>query len=80
MYRADPFIYHGAAKAKFAVAFLKAIDTSRERVNEIVVPTLLIHGEEDELIPISASEFVKSNIGSTVKIFKVFCILCMCLF
>ena len=37
-----------------------------------MVPALLIHGEEDEIIPISASEFVESNIGSTVKIFKVY--------
>ena len=37
-----------------------------------MVPALLIHGEADEIVPISASEFVESNIGSTVKIFKVF--------
>lgn len=64
-------MYHGALKAKWIDEYFKAISTSRERVHEIVIPALLIHGEDDEIVPITASEFVESEIGSTDKTFEV---------
>ncbi len=67
----DPHIYHGLMKAKWAAASIEAINTSRQRVGEIELPVLVMHGAQDHLVPISASEFISSNIGSSDKTYRV---------
>lgn len=44
---------------------------ARDSVREVVIPALLIHGDADELVPISASEFIYDEIGSSEKDFLV---------
>jgi pimeloyl-[acyl-carrier protein] methyl ester esterase len=34
----------------------------RERLSKISIPTLIIHGKQDRIIPVSAAEFLKSRI------------------
>lgn len=67
----DPLIHHGKVKAKWAHENFEAMKIARAKLHEIVIPALLIHGEDDQIVPISASEFIYGEIGSTEKTFKV---------
>ncbi len=60
----DDLVYHGAIKSKWCSASFAAIAMFKEQVSRIELPLLLIHGTEDTLVPISASEFVAANATS----------------
>ena len=64
-------IYHGALKAKWGSEALSAIKDIREKVSEIVLPLLIYHGCDDDLVPFSASEFVFAAVSSSNKTFEV---------
>ncbi len=53
-FRADPLV-HLAATARFGVQVVDAMDRTRTKVDRISVPTLVIHGGEDTLVPTDAS-------------------------
>lgn len=53
-YFADPLVYEKTT-ARFGDAFLDAMDRTRDAVDQIRTPTLVIHGANDELVPPSAS-------------------------
>lgn len=38
-----------------------------ERLKSIVIPTLILHGEEDELVPLAQARFLLDNLGSGEK-------------
>ena len=40
-------------------------DEKPEILNEIIAPTLIIHGEEDNIIPVNSSKNLASNIPNT---------------
>ena len=67
----DPLIYHGPMKAKWISVTVRAISEFRQNVGVIQLPILLIHGTEDHIIPISASEFMMDNVSSTDIQFEV---------
>lgn len=71
MYVEDPLVYHGALKAKWGVEFIDSQRAVRPRVDQINLPLLIIHGSDDGLVPISASQFVMDNVGSADKRFEV---------
>jgi pimeloyl-ACP methyl ester carboxylesterase len=42
-----------------------------EKVKQIAVPTLVLHGEDDQLLPIDHGQFTAENIkGSTFKVYE----------
>ena len=47
------------------------MDVARAGLNIINLPTLLLHGTEDQLVPYSASEYILNNISSEDKQFEV---------
>ena len=53
-YFADPLVYEKAT-TRFGSAFLDTMDRTREAVDRIRKPTLVIHGANDELVPPAAS-------------------------
>jgi len=53
-FRSDPLV-HLAATARFGVQVVDAMDRTRAIVDRITVPTLVIHGAEDTLVPTDAS-------------------------
>ncbi len=70
-YTDDPLIYHGALKARWGSEALSAIKEVRQNVHDIALPMLIFHGNDDQLVPFSASEFVFANVSSTNKTFEV---------
>ena len=71
MYGEDPLVYHGKLKAKWAAACVDAISVIREEMGTIGLPILIIHGSEDSLMPITASQFIYDRVSSSDKIFEV---------
>jgi len=71
VYTDDPMIYHGALKAKWGAAYIASMKAVRPRVNEIKLPLLVVHGTDDHITPLSASEFVVDNVGSADKRLEV---------
>jgi hypothetical protein len=71
-YANDPLVWHGPLKARWVAAMLTSIDLFRENVERITLPLLLIHGREDQLVPITASHFINDNAASQEKRFEVF--------
>ena len=67
----DPLIYHEPLKANWGAETVKTIKLVRSRIREVTLPVLIIHGTDDMLVPFSASQFVRENIGSSDKTFKV---------
>ncbi|MEM8904961.1 MAG: lysophospholipase [Actinomycetota bacterium] len=63
-YREDPLVDHGRPRLGTALAILRAADAIRKRAPDIVVPTLLLHGDDDPLTPISGAEWLEANLGS----------------
>jgi pimeloyl-ACP methyl ester carboxylesterase len=49
-----------------------AIDDRREQAGEIDVPTLILHGDDDRIVPIGASAMrsFKQVKGATLKVYK----------
>ena len=70
-YANDPLVWHGPLKARWVAAMLTSIDLFRENVERITLPLLLIHGREDQLVPITASHFINDNAASQEKRFEV---------
>lgn len=71
MYAEDPLVYHGALKAKWGAALSESMKAVRPRIGEIKLPLLIFQGNDDRLVPFSASQFVMDNVGVEDKIFKV---------
>ena len=67
----DPLIYHGKARCGWASALVNSTLEIGPRMWEISLPILLIHGVEDRLVPIVASEFAYTNVSSEDKTFEV---------
>jgi alpha-beta hydrolase superfamily lysophospholipase len=65
-YEEDPLVDHGRPRLATGLALLRAIDHVRDHAGEIELPTLLIHGVDDPLTPISGAEWLVDAIGSDV--------------
>lgn len=52
-------------------ALVDSICQIHERIHKICLPTLLIHGKEDTMVPISSAEFAHNNISSDDKTLEV---------
>ena len=70
-YGNDPLIHHGPLKARWVSEALSAINEIKQKVAEIILPMLIFHGCDDQLVPFSASEFVFANVSSSNKTFEV---------
>ena len=67
----DPQVWHGPLKARWGVEFVSSITLFRENVAKICLPLLLIHGSDDNLVPITSSHFIYDNVSSQEKKFEV---------
>ena len=64
-------IYHGALKARISSLIVDGIDAAVPRLGEISLPVLIIHGSEDTLVPIEASNIADKGIASSDKTYEV---------
>lgn len=65
-YTEDPLVDHDRPRLGTALAILRSADQVRARAATITVPTLLVHGEDDGLTPISGAEWLAGALGSEV--------------
>ena len=47
--------------------FRKLVKEYKETIKNVDVPTLILHGDDDELVPLSSSEYALNNIKSKYK-------------
>lgn len=71
-YREDPLVDHGKPRLGTALALLSAVDEIKRRVGELTLPTLLLHGEDDALTPISGAEWLLERSPAADKELKVY--------
>jgi acylglycerol lipase len=68
-YSEDPLVYHGGMRARWGHEMLLAMDSFWKDAAKITLPLLLIHGTDDKLIPIAASEKYEAAVSSSDKTF-----------
>ena len=63
-YDTDPFVHHGAVPARTAFELLAAMAAFPAAVAALRVPTLVLHGTADGLVPIQHVEPVWRRFGT----------------
>ena len=66
-YDADPLNYHGRLPARTVAELSAAIDSFPDRLGDLTLPLLTMHGTDDRLVPPRASELVIERGGSADK-------------
>jgi alpha-beta hydrolase superfamily lysophospholipase len=71
-YIADPLVHHGKIPAGIARAFLEIGGTMPQRAGALTAPLLVVHGEQDKLVPADGSRHLVECVGSTDVHLKVY--------
>jgi len=71
-YNADPMVHHGKLPAGIARALIGVGETMPQRAGALTAPLLVVHGEEDKLIPVAGSRHLVECVGSDDVHLKVY--------
>lgn len=71
-YENDPLVHHGKVPAGIARALLTVGDTMPRRARNITAPLLVVHGEQDKLVPAAGSETLVEHVGSEDVHLKIY--------
>jgi alpha-beta hydrolase superfamily lysophospholipase len=71
-YETDPLVYHGKLPAGVARALFTVGDTMPQRAAALSAPLLVVHGEQDKLVPVEGSHKLVDCVGSTDVHLKVY--------
>jgi alpha-beta hydrolase superfamily lysophospholipase len=71
-YIADPLVHHGKIPAGIARAFLEIGETMPQRAGALTAPLLVVHGEQDKLVPADGSRHLVECVGSADVHLKVY--------
>jgi alpha-beta hydrolase superfamily lysophospholipase len=71
-YVADPLVHHGKMPAGIIRALLGVGETMPQRAGALTAPLLVVHGEQDKLIPVGGSRHLVECVGSTDVHLKVY--------
>ena len=71
-YHADPMVHHGKLPAGIAKALLGVGETMPQRASALTAPLLVVHGEQDKLIPVAGSRRLVECVGSSDVHLKVY--------
>ena len=71
-YKADPMVHHGKLPAGIARALLGVGETMPQRAGALTAPLLVVHGEQDKLVPVEGSKHLVECVGSTDVHLKVY--------
>jgi alpha-beta hydrolase superfamily lysophospholipase/serine/threonine protein kinase len=71
-YKADPLVHAGRVRARMAVVMSAALAALRERVAELRLPLLILHGGADPTAPPAGSEWLHAHAGSSDKTLRIF--------
>jgi alpha-beta hydrolase superfamily lysophospholipase len=66
-YDADPLNYHGKLPARTVAELTTSVASFPEAVTRITVPTLVMHGTDDRLVPPAATDMLEARLGSSDK-------------
>ncbi|BBZ24933.1 alpha/beta hydrolase [Mycolicibacter hiberniae] len=64
-YDADPLVHHGRVPAGVARALIKVGETMPTRAQALTAPLLVVHGEDDGLVPAAGSRRLAEHAGSS---------------
>ncbi|AMO58961.1 lysophospholipase [Mycolicibacterium phlei] len=71
-YMADPLVHKGKLPAGIAKALIQVGETMPRRAGALTAPLLVVHGEQDKLIPVSGSRHLIECVGSDDAHLKVY--------
>ena len=71
-YNADPMVHHGKMPAGIAKAVLEVGDTMPQHASAPTAPLLIVHGEQDKLVPVQGSQHLVECVGSSMCTLKVY--------
>ena len=71
-YMADPLVHHGKVPAGVAKALIKVGETMPQRAAKLTVPLLVVHGDQDKLIPVAGSHRLLECVASDDAHLKVY--------
>jgi len=71
-YENDPLVHHGKVPAGVGKALIGVGETMPRRAAAISAPLLVVHGEQDKLIPVEGSHKLVECVGSTDVALKVY--------
>jgi len=71
-YNADPMVHHGKLPAGIARALIGVGETMPARAPALTSPLLIVHGEQDKLIPVQGSRHLMECVGSRDKHLTVY--------
>lgn len=71
-YEADPLVHRGKVPAGIGRALIEIGETMPQRAGAITAPLLVVHGEEDSLIPVEGSRRLVECVGSGDVHLKVY--------
>ncbi|KAL9678156.1 hypothetical protein QQ045_015995 [Rhodiola kirilowii] len=70
--RENPYCYKGRPRLKTASELLRVSSEIEQRVDEVSLPFLVLHGEEDKVTDISVSKLLYESAASTDKKLKTY--------
>jgi acylglycerol lipase len=71
-YNDDPLVHHGPLPAGIAKALIGVGETMPQRAPALTAPLLVVHGEQDKLIPVKGSRRLMECVGSDDAHLKVY--------
>ena len=71
-YNADPLVHHGKLPAGVGKALLSVGETMPRRAAALTAPLLVVHGEQDKLIPVAGSHHLMECVASEDAHLKVY--------
>jgi acylglycerol lipase len=71
-YTSDPLNYHGRLSVRSGSNLLDLLTSTRDRLPELTVPLLILHGEADAVCPVSGSIRLDEQAGSVDKTLIVY--------
>src|SRR5690242_3854286 len=71
-YNADPLVHHGKLPAGIGRALIGVGESMPRRAGALTAPLLVVHGEQDKLIPVAGSRHLVECVGSADVHLKVY--------
>ena len=71
-YESDPLVHHGKLPAGIGRALIGVGETMPRRAPALTAPLLIVHGEQDKLIPVQGSRHLMECVGSQEAHLKVY--------
>lgn len=71
-YKADPLVHANRVRVRMAVGYNNALKPLRQRLPELRLPMLILHGGGDKTAPVSGSQLLYEKASSIDKILKIY--------